>query len=127
VPPSPGDYRWPGNIRQLHNVIETAVLLEPSNWSPQIKFRSTSYRKRLESPQTAKATSPFSWVRRSMRLNGNSSAAPSHSPTEITPEHRKFWVCLVGLYTGNSSATTLDTNPTAEPTGTDTARRAMIA
>ena len=31
MPPSPGDYRWPGNIRQLHNVIETAVLLEPSN------------------------------------------------------------------------------------------------
>jgi transcriptional regulator with PAS, ATPase and Fis domain len=26
-----GNYRWPGNIRQLHNVIETAVLLAPSN------------------------------------------------------------------------------------------------
>lgn len=28
---APGNYRWPGNIRQLHNVIETAVLLAPSN------------------------------------------------------------------------------------------------
>jgi two-component system response regulator HydG len=26
-----GNYRWPGNIRQLHNVIETAVLLAPSS------------------------------------------------------------------------------------------------
>jgi two-component system response regulator AtoC len=25
------NYHWPGNIRQLHNVIETAVLLAPSN------------------------------------------------------------------------------------------------
>jgi DNA-binding NtrC family response regulator len=26
-----GNYHWPGNIRQLHNVIETAVLLALSN------------------------------------------------------------------------------------------------
>jgi transcriptional regulator with PAS, ATPase and Fis domain len=26
-----GKYHWPGNIRQLHNVIESAVLLAPSN------------------------------------------------------------------------------------------------
>jgi hypothetical protein len=35
------------------------------------------------------AALPFSWVLRSMKLNANSSAAPSHSRMEIRPEHRR--------------------------------------
>jgi len=45
---------------------------------------------------------------------------------ETRPEHRKCWESLVGLYMGNSSAMTLDTNPMADLMGTDTARRAMV-
>jgi hypothetical protein len=61
-----------------------------------------------------------------MKSNRNTSGAPSNSLMEIRPEHRKCWAYLAGLYTANSSATTLDTNPTADLMGADTVRRAMV-
>src|ERR1700680_837603 len=75
-----------------------------------------------------KATSLFSWVPHLMRLNTNSSAAPSRSRTEIRPECRKFWESPTGLLYGKLEryeARHKSKRPIER--GTDTARRAMIA
>jgi two-component system, NtrC family, response regulator AtoC len=92
-------HHWPGNVRELRHVFESAVLMTHST--------------RL-------------WDRHFKKSSGNTSGAPSNSPMETRPEHRRCWASLAGLYTENSSATTLGTNPTADPTATDTARRATI-
>jgi hypothetical protein len=64
--------------------------------------------------------------RRSKKSSRNTSGTLWNSLMETRPEHRKCWAFLVGLYTANSSAITLDTNPTAVLMGTDAVCRAMV-
>jgi DNA-binding NtrC family response regulator len=117
-----GNYHWPDNIRQLHNVIETVVLLAPSN---QISLNELPEEIRTsanrESYFTVFLGSSLDEVEREFIRRTIAFA------DGIKPEHLKCWESPAGLSTENSSATTLDTNPTADLTGTDTAHRAMIA
>ena len=122
----------------MRNVFESAVLMTHStrlsvaDLPEEIKIstnRETSFTTALRTyhwPGNVRELR-FLWDRHSMKSNRNTSGAPSNSLMETRPEHRKCWESPVGLYTENSSATTLDTNPMADPMGTDTARRAMIA
>jgi DNA-binding NtrC family response regulator len=117
-------YHWPGNVRELRNVFESAVLMTHStrlcaeDLPEEIKIstnRETSF--------TVFLGSPLQEIEQEYR---NTYAAPSNSLMETRPEHRKCWASLAGLYTENSSARRLGTNPTADPKGTDTARRGTI-
>ncbi len=101
-----------GNIRQLHNVIETAVLLAPSNQFslnelPEEIRTSANH----ESYFTVFLGSPLDEVereliRRTIAFTDGNKARASEI-LRVPPR--------------------IDTNPMADPMGTDTARRAMIA
>ena len=115
-------YRWPGNVRELRNVFETAVLMTHStrlsvtDLPEEIKIstnRQTSFTVFLGSPLHEIEQE---YIRRTIEF-----------AVETRREHRKCWESLGVLCTGNSSATTLGTNPTADPMGADTARRATVA